>query len=207
MHKVLTMVMPTLIGLNIRPNELQMKKKRLTDMTLEELWQLFPIILEPYNPEWELWYDDAMNELLKVIPKKKLVAIHHIGSTSVPGIWAKPIVDILVELTPKTDMDSVATSIEATGWIRMNHSETRISLNKGYTEHGFAKRVFHLHLCYEGDNKEVAFARYLREHIDVAKEYEQLKLSLCERYKHDRDEYTKAKTEFIQKYGKYTIVE
>ena len=172
--------------------------KALHDMTLEELWQLFPIVLEPYNPEWKVWYEDARQKLLQVIPTDSLVAIHHIGSTAVPCIWAKPIVDILVELKPTADIYDVATKIENSGWIRMSESPRRISLNKGYTPDGYAERVFHLHMRFEGDNAEVAFAGYLRKHHDVAKEYEQLKLSLWHKYEHNRDGYTEAKTEFIK---------
>ena len=174
--------------------------RNLQDLTLEELWQLFPIVLEPHNPEWNLWYEDARQELLQVIPADSLAAIHHIGSTAVPGIWAKPIVDILVELKPAADMDAIAKRIEENGWIRMSSNERRISLNKGYTIHGYAERVYHLHLRYEGDSEEVAFAEYLRQHPDVAKAYEALKLSLWHKYEHDRDGYTEAKTAFITKY-------
>ena len=178
----------------------------LQDMTLGELWQLFPIVLESHNPEWKVWYEDARQELLQVISeacpeqsrRNSLIAIHHIGSTAVPGIWAKPIVDILVELKPTADIDDVAKSIEDNGWIRMSESQRRISLNRGYTIHGYAKRVYHLHLRYEGDNAEVAFAEYLRLHPDVAKEYEALKLSIWHKYEHDRDGYTEAKTKFIK---------
>ena len=176
--------------------------KWLQDMTLEELWQLFPIVLEPHNPEWKQWYEDAECELLRVIPSNELVAIHHIGSTAVPGIWAKPIVDILVELKPTSDMDVVAKRIEDNDWIRMSKTDNRISLNKGYTIQGYAERVYHLHLRFKGDNAEVAFAEHLRQHPVVAKEYEVLKLSLWHQYEHDRDGYTKAKTEFITKHLK-----
>lgn len=75
-----------------------------------------------------------------------------------------------------------------------------MSFNKGYTESGFAERVFHLHLRYAGDNDELYFRDYLREHPGIAKEYEQLKLSLRKRFEHDRDGYTDAKSEFIKRY-------
>ena len=82
----------------------------------------------------------------------------------------------------------------------MSQTEDRLSFNKGYTEQGFAERVFHLHLRYTGDNDELYFRDYLLEFPAVAKEYERLKLSLWKKYEHDRDAYTNAKTEFIQKY-------
>ena len=82
----------------------------------------------------------------------------------------------------------------------MSQSSDRISFNKGYTENGFAEKVFHLHLRYIKDNSELYFRDYLIEHPDVASEYEKMKLKLWKKYEHDRDGYTNAKTEFIQKY-------
>ena len=74
------------------------------------------------------------------------------------------------------------------------------SFNKGYTENGFAEKVFHLHLRYIGDNDEIYFRDYLITHPDIAKEYETLKLKLWKRFEHNRDGYTESKSEFITKY-------
>ena len=73
----------------------------------------------------------------------------------------------------------------------MLENENAISFNKGYTEDGFAERVFDLHLRCLGDNNEFYFRDYLNEFFDVAKKYEKLKLSLWKEYEHDRDAYTK----------------
>lgn len=82
----------------------------------------------------------------------------------------------------------------------MSETSDRISFNKGYTEKGFAERVFHLHLRYIGDNNELYFRDYLIEHTSIAIEYERMKLNLWEKYEFNRDGYTNAKTDFIQKY-------
>ena len=82
----------------------------------------------------------------------------------------------------------------------MSQSENGLSFNKGYTENGFAERVFHLHLRYAGDNNELYFRDYLIEYPEVAKVYEELKLSLWKKYEHNRDAYTNAKTEFVKIY-------
>ena len=126
--------------------------------------------------------------------------ISHIGSTAIPSIWAKPIVDILVEIPKGRSLLSYKADIINCGYICMSQSENGMSFNKGYTESGFAKRVFHLHLRYAGDNRELYFRDYLIEHSDVAKEYEDLKLNLWKKYEHNRDAYTNAKTEFVKKY-------
>ncbi|WP_352403239.1 GrpB family protein, partial [Kandleria vitulina] len=65
---------------------------------------------------------------------------------------------------------------------------------------GFAKKVYHIHLRYIGDNDELYFRDYMNDHPDIAKDYEALKLSLWKKYKHNRDAYTNAKTSFIKKW-------
>ena len=97
-------------------------------------------------------------------------------------------------------MKDIAQILEKNGFIVMSAEANRVSLNKGYTENGFADKVFHVHLRYTGDNDELYFRDYLNEHSDVAKEYEALKLRLWKQYEHNRDAYTDAKTDFISKW-------
>ena len=170
--------------------------KKLSEMTLEELWELFPIYLTNHNDKWNDYYLEEENNLKMILPED--VIIHHIGSTAINGIWAKPIVDILVELNG--NLKEIANVLENSGWIKMNESSKRISLNKGYTENGFAEKVYHLHLRYLGDNDEIYFRDYLNKHYDVAKEYEKLKLDLWKEFEHNRDGYTNAKSDFVLKY-------
>ena len=165
-------------------------------MTLEELWELFPIMLTEHKDCWDDYYIDELTELQKVLPKD--VRINHIGSTAIKDIWAKPIVDILVEVG--NNLTDVSKILQENGWIKMSESEKRISLNKGYTENGFAEKVYHLHLRYLGDNDEIYFRDYLNTHPEIAKKYENLKLGLWKKFEHDRDGYTEAKSEFVIKY-------
>lgn len=169
--------------------------KKLSDMTLEELWQLFPIILTEHKEEWAGWYAEEEAVLQPLLPG---CVLHHVGSTSIPGIWAKPIVDILVQAPLGANLGEIKEVLAAQGWLCMSEEETRLSFNKGYTPEGFAERVFHLHLRFMGDCDEIPFRDYLRAHPGVAKEYEALKLSLWKPYEHDRDGYTAAKTEFVK---------
>ena len=125
--------------------------------------------------------------------------ISHIGSTAIPDIQAKPIVDILVEISPDIEWQSLKDILEHNGYICMSESETRISFNKGYTPAGYADRVFHVHVHRTGDNDEILFRDYLIAHSESAKEYETLKLSLLPEYRNNRDGYTEAKTEFVKK--------
>lgn len=172
----------------------------LEEMSLEELWQLFPIFLREHQDEWKDWYEEERLQLLSFLPEHQIVRLSHIGSTSVKTIWAKPIVDILLEIPKETDMAAMRNLLLQNGYLLMSESQGRMSFNKGYTPSGFAERVFHLHLRYEGDHDELYFRDYLQEHPAVAKDYEKLKLSLWKQYEHNRDAYTEAKTDFIKNY-------
>ncbi len=172
--------------------------KALEDMTLEELWQLFPIALASHNPRWKDWAKAEMDSISGILAEYSPV-INHIGSTAIPYILAKPIIDILVEIDPEADWQSIKAKMEAAGYICMSSSETRMSFNKGYTPQGYAERVFQIHFHALGDNDEILFRDYLNTHPSTASEYEALKSSLLPRYKHNRDGYTSAKTGFIEK--------
>ena len=170
--------------------------KSLTDMSLEELWQLFPIELVEHRDCWADWYHEEASVIDDILSPGLPHAIHHIGSTAIDSIWAKPIVDILVELPDDPAVESAKARLAAHGYLVMADRD----LNKGYTPEGFAERVFHVHLRIAGDNDELYFRDYLNAHPDVAQEYERLKLSLWKEFEHDRDGYTQAKAAFVRKY-------
>lgn len=173
-------------------------QKKLSEMTLQELWQLFPIILTAPDPRWKAWYAQEETLLRSTLPVEFAVRIHHIGSTAIPGIQAKPIVDILVEAAPDAALADADEALARAGYRCMARGEAKRSYNKGYTESGFAEKVFHLHLTHSGGQPEVVFRDYLITHPDDAKAYEALKLALWKPFEHDRDGYTAAKTAFVQ---------
>ena len=170
--------------------------KPLSDMTLEELWELFPIILTEHKECWSQWYLEEQARLRGLLPAER-IRIHHVGSTAIDGIWAKPIIDILVELPQSVSMDDVQKILMANGYVRMAEQRNRRSLNRGYASEGFAERVFHLHLRFAGDNAELYFRDFMNDHPSLAKRYEELKLRLWKQYEHNRDGYTNAKGDFI----------
>lgn len=172
----------------------------LSELTLEELWELFPIVLTEHRAEWRDFYLEMEAKLKRAFTIFPIVRISHIGSTVIPSIWAKPIVDILVEAAQGVELNEIAERAEDLGYLRMSDAADRISLNFGYTVYGFAEKVYHLHLRRVGDNDELYFRDYMIEHPNIASEYETLKLSLWKQYEHDRDGYTAAKTDFIRRY-------
>ena len=174
--------------------------KDLSQMTLEELWELFPVFLVPHDDCWKDCYNEIEKDLTGLLSHQPAYRISHIGSTAIQGIWAKNIVDVMAEIPCSADMKDLARILEQNGFAVMSSGANRISLNRGYTENGFADKVYHIHLRYAGDNEELYFRDYLNEHPAVAKEYEALKLKLWKQYEHDRDAYTDAKTAFISEW-------
>jgi GrpB-like predicted nucleotidyltransferase (UPF0157 family) len=169
-------------------------------LTLEELWQLFPIELAEYNPAWRDWYKDEESSLLAVLGGA-VKKIEHIGSTAIDGLLAKPIVDILLQVASDCDAGRLKTSLGKSGWLLMAEQtspDVRSDWNKGYTPEGFAERVFHLHVRQIGDWDEPRFRDYIASHLEAAAEYETLKRQLLLDYKHNRDAYTDAKSEFVR---------
>lgn len=175
-------------------------KKKLSEMTLEELWKLFPIFLVKPKDSWKKDYYEMEQKIRFELSSIAIIRISHIGSTAIENIYAKDIIDMLLEVSRLEDLEKVAIAIEKIGFIRMASSKERYSFNFGYTEEGFVYPVYHLHLRKEGDHDELYFRDYMNAHFELAKEYEQLKLELWKKYEFDRDEYTRAKTQFIQKY-------
>ena len=174
--------------------------KPLSEMTLEELWQLFPIILSVHNQNWKKYYREEQ-ALLEKSFGRLLVRIEHIGSTAVEGLLAKPTVDILLETDPSASPETVRQTAERCGYTVMsekNVPEYRLDLCKGYTPQGFAEKVFHLHIRHPGDWDEIVFRDFLRQNPAKAQEYARLKTELQKRFEHNRDAYTEAKGDFIR---------
>ena len=176
-------------------------KKRLNEMTLEELWQLFPIVLIAHDPNYRIWYDEEREDLLALL-SDDVYRINHIGSTAIDNLIAKPTIDILLEIVTCHDRSLLTERLENNGWqmMRDHGVDNSLVLSKGYTEDGFAERVFHLHVRFPGDWDELYFRDYLNACPDVAREYGRLKQVLKRQYEYDRDGYTAAKTSFVQKH-------
>lgn len=184
--------------------------KSLSEMTLEELWRLFPIILKEYNPVYRKWYIEEKYKIENILNSYDIIRISHIGSTSVKGLLSKPIIDILLEVSDNCDVKKIKEDLLKADWTCMSEQHKpllRISFNKGYTQQGFAEKVYHLHLRKVGDCNELYFRDYLRVHSDIAQQYGNVKKELKERFEYNRDAYTKEKTEFVNKYTKIAKIE
>lgn len=176
--------------------------KKLEQMTNAELWDLFPIILSEHKPEWKENYNNEKNILEQAIGINNIVRMNHFGSTAVPGLIAKPTIDILIEIKEETIIDELIANLKAIGYIYSEQPENPVPhmmFMKGYTSRGFEGQAFHIHIRYKGDWDELYFRDYLINHPGIADEYGRLKTELQKKYEHDRDGYTKAKSGFIKR--------
>jgi len=169
--------------------------------------KLFPIILSEYNPAWPAWFTEEKTNLEALIAAENIVRISHIGSTAVPGLLAKPTVDILLEIPHTMAAEQLIAALPSHEYIALYPPDMptpppHLTVIKGYTPAGFAERVFHIHVrCpKDGDDDwdELLFRDYLIVHPAAAAEYAALKRELSLRFEHDRDGYTEAKGAFIR---------
>ncbi|HEY8349060.1 MAG TPA: GrpB family protein [Clostridia bacterium] len=174
-------------------------RQDFTGVTKERLSELFPVKLEKHDPAWKDHYA-AEADFLRSVFGDKIVRINHIGSTSVPGLVAKPTIDILLEIREDTDLSAITERMRDEGYIVNTPQKDIIMYLKGYTPQGFSGQCAHIHVRHSGDWDELYFRDYLCVHPDIAEEYGRLKLALKEKYTHDRDGYTEAKSDFVNKY-------
>lgn len=155
------------------------------------------VVIEEYTSDWVLRFQEE-KRILKGILCDKAIAIEHIGSTSVEGLGAKPIVDIMVGVSHLNEVDEFIEPLKKVGYEYVVHKEfpNRRFFRKGQWRAG----THHLHI-YQYESEEwknhILFRNYLRTHPDQLKKYQQLKKELAEKYHFDRAAYTKAKEPFI----------
>ncbi len=167
----------------------------LEDLSLKELWKLFPIYFVDSNAEFEQQFSDEKEYLISLLGDY-VKRISHVGSTAIKNIKTKPIVDILIEID-FADNDIVKEILLDNHYVLMCETPDKISLNKGYTANGYADKVFHIHIKKYGDCDELYFRDYLNDNDEKAKEYEKLKEELYNKYNPNRDLYTAGKSDFV----------
>ena len=185
-------------------------KKHVSELTPEEFQKTFPITLEDVKPEFADWYEEEKRAILGVVDEKVIVRINHIGSSAIPNIKAKPVVDILLEIDGTCKTDSVVEALKSIGFgVEVSikkENPFEYLLAKGMTVDGFAEKVFLLHLRYAGDWDELYFRDYLLDNPDVAAEYSSLKVNILKDIKEGKLErmpngqpngYSNAKYAFV----------
>jgi GrpB-like predicted nucleotidyltransferase (UPF0157 family) len=155
-----------------------------------------------YDPRWPSMFEEEAKRLRAALDPSSIAGLEHFGSTAIPGLSAKPIIDILIAV--RSLADAQATFVEALRnldyvyWAE-NPKKDRMFFVKGMPPFG-SKRSHHVHVT-EAHGKmwqRLAFRDYLRAHREEARIYEQLKRRLATEYQTDREAYTDAKSAYVE---------
>jgi GrpB-like predicted nucleotidyltransferase (UPF0157 family) len=154
------------------------------------------IKLLAHQKQWDSYFRKEKKRILSSIED---VHVEHIGSTAIPSIKAKPIIDIVIGIDKMKDFDKYKKQLTKLGF--EYHDNRGTIYNKFLTKGSSNCRTVYIHVVkYKGNiwNNYINFRDKLIANNKLAKEYQQLKVSLSKKYK-NRDKYTKAKASFIRK--------
>lgn len=159
-----------------------------------------------HSPAWEGLFEEEA-KIIRRILKKHCVAVYHIGSTAVPGLAAKPILDILPVVTDLRAADEAAAEFEKAGYEVLG--EFGIP-GRRYLRKGGDERTHQLHIFAQTNRKEIerhlAVRDYLRSHPEKAEEYGRLKTSLAEAFPYDIESYCDGKDAFVKQLEKEALL-
>jgi GrpB-like predicted nucleotidyltransferase (UPF0157 family) len=158
-----------------------------------------PIEIVPSDPAWPALFAGERERVTGVLAPWLAGTIEHMGSTAVPGLAAKPIIDILVPVHSLEASRGAIAAAEALGYC---YAPYEPALRHWFCRPSFAHRTHHLHLVPIGSpqwHRPLIFRDYLRAHLDAAAEYASVKRELAQQFRADREAYTEAKRPFIDR--------
>jgi GrpB-like predicted nucleotidyltransferase (UPF0157 family) len=151
-----------------------------------------------YDPDWPRRFEEERATLAVVFTESD-VTIEHIGSTAVPGLGAKPVIDIMVGVSSLTEADNRIAALEAAGYEYVQKYETQLPERRYFRKPRRGPRAYHLHCVVKGGDfwiRHIAFRDYLRAHPDAAAAYYELKRKLAVRC--SKKDYTDEKSTFVK---------
>jgi GrpB-like predicted nucleotidyltransferase (UPF0157 family) len=160
------------------------------------------IEIVPYDPAWPVLFEAEADCLRAALDPNLILALEHFGSTAIPGLAAKPIIDILIAVPSLTKAkDTAIQSLEGLGYLYWvdNPKTDRMFFVKGLPPYG-ERRTHHVHMTETSGEmwQRLPFRDYLRTHPDEAARYERLKRELAAQHRDDREAYTAAKEGYLQ---------
>jgi GrpB-like predicted nucleotidyltransferase (UPF0157 family) len=158
------------------------------------------VILTPYSPDWPTQFHAIREELLSVFAPM-LVTIEHIGSTSVPGLAAKPVIDVLLGTRSREDIESKIKPLGEIGYSYVPKYEIEIPTRRYFVKASATSLRVHLHAVELSSRiwqAHLAFRDRLRADAPLRYQYQTLKLRLAEEFADDKAAYTDGKSPFIQ---------
>lgn len=160
------------------------------------------IDIAPYDPNWPALFEQEAARLRAALGDEPIAGLEHFGSTAIPGLAAKPIIDILIAVpsldAARADFPQKLRSLDYVFWSE-NPRTDRMFFVKGMPPYG-KKRTHHVHVTEPAGElwQRLKFRDYLRDHSDEAARYEALKRNLAAEHKTDREAYTAAKSAYVE---------
>lgn len=155
-----------------------------------------PIVIVPYDGRWPARFERERLGLGRVFDGVD-ATIEHVGSTAVPGLGGKPILDIMIGVRSLEDIESRIDDLEALGYEYVREYESQLPERRYFRKSG----TQHVHCVQLGGPfwaSHLRFRDHLRAHPEIAEAYYQLKRELAERYRDDRVAYLEGKSSFIE---------
>jgi len=157
------------------------------------------IEIVPYDSAWPARFESEKSVLLDVF-RSVSVQVEHVGSTAVPGLGAKPVIDIMLGVDHLADVEARIPDLAARGYEYVRRYEAAFPERRLFAKPRVRPRTFHLHAVERSTavwQRLLSFRDFLRRQPEVAAEYYQLKQRLAAEFGADRDGYASAKTAFI----------
>ncbi len=162
------------------------------------------VVIESYNSDWPRFFEEEKKRLEAVF-SGCLVSIEHIGSTAVAGLDAKPIIDIMLGVESFSVIEERLSALGDLAYVYMPQYEDEMPERRFFYKEIEGKRSHHLH-AVEIDSdfwkRHLLFRDYLRTHPEALLEYANLKHKLAREFREDREAYTDAKSDFIERIQK-----
>lgn len=159
----------------------------------------YPVVIVDYDPEWPAQYAAEADRIREALGDR-IVAVEHIGSTAVPELAAKPIIDLMVGLRDLANAGGCVAPLERLGYEYVPQYEESMPERRYFHKGPPRGRTHHLHMVEVGSDfweRHLLFRDILRAHPETARAYGALKRELAGRHGADREAYTDAKTAFI----------
>jgi GrpB-like predicted nucleotidyltransferase (UPF0157 family) len=156
-----------------------------------------PVEVVPYDPAWPSKFEEERAVLEGLLARWVVADIEHVGSTAVPGLSAKPVVDIMA---PVESLEASRGAVEAAGRAGYLYWPYKADVMHWFCKPSAAHRTHHLHLVPFKSPlwfERLRFRDALRSDSELARRYAELKLRLAERFRHDREAYTEGKSDFV----------
>jgi GrpB-like predicted nucleotidyltransferase (UPF0157 family) len=158
-----------------------------------------PIELVGYDPSWPARFEKEEQALRRALAAWVVGSIEHIGSTAIPGLPAKPVIDIMAGVESLEASRPAILTLADSGYC---YAPYRADAEHWFCKPSPAFRTHHLHLVpFESSQwrEVIAFRDYLRSHPQIAAEYADVKRRLAHEFQHDREAYTAGKGPFIER--------